>query len=351
MTRVVSSRRVGVRAVLALCAVLLVGVPVQGAAAAPAPSVSEVRARIKALREQAENATERYNAVREDIAGLDVRISGARTKLAQERAALAQAREELGRWASDAYKAGDLATVSLFLSDDPDTRLRTDGTVQSLTDRRADIVGDLLRQQKTLVASSTDITEQQQRLEQSRQELEATRKDVERKLADADRQLGALTGDQRHELAEADAQEDRDGLAEAGVEVPASGRLTCSDVPTGPLDARVAKVIGYACAQLGDPYRWGASGPGRFDCSGLVMMAWRQAGVSLPHNAAAQARQGARVPASQLKPGDVVFFYSPIGHDGIYLGNGLMIHAPQTGDRVKIAPVRGVRSFTTAVRL
>ena len=351
MSRVASSRRGWVFLAAAVSAVLVVGVPVPGASATPPPTVAQVRAHIKALREEAENATERYNAVREDIAGLDIRIGGARTKLTQEHAALAQAREDLGRWAADAYKAGDLATVSLFLSDDPDVQLRTDGTVASLSDRRAQAVGDLLRQQRLLVASSTDIQEQQQRLEHSRQELEAARKDIERKLADADRQLAALTGDERAQVAQADEQEDRDGLAQAGIAVPTSGRLTCKDVPMGAVDARAAKAIAYACAQLGDPYRWGAAGPGRFDCSGLTMMAWKQAGVSLPHNAAAQARAGTPVSTSQLRPGDVVFFYRPIGHSGLYIGNGLMIHAPQTGDRVKIAPVRGAGSYTSAVRL
>ena len=113
----------------------------------------------------------------------------------------------------------------------------------------------------------------------------------------------------------------------------------------------MAKVLAYACAQLGDPYRWGASGPARFDCSGLTMTAWKQAGVSLPHNAAMQSTYGTRVALDALRPGDLVFFYSPIGHNGIYLGSGLILHAPQTGDVVKITPLRYIGGFSTAVRL
>jgi cell wall-associated NlpC family hydrolase len=110
-------------------------------------------------------------------------------------------------------------------------------------------------------------------------------------------------------------------------------------------------VIAYACAQVGDPYLWGGSGPDRFDCSGLTMMAWRQSGVFLPHNAAMQAHSGTTVGQAELRPGDLVFFFRPIGHNGIYIGNGLMIHAPQTGDSVKIDPVSFIGSFTTAIRL
>lgn len=81
------------------------------------------------------------------------------------------------------------------------------------------------------------------------------------------------------------------------------------------------------------------------------MTAWKQAGVSQPHNAAMQARLGTPVSRADLRPGDLVFFYDPIGHNGIHIGNGLMIHAPRTGDSVKIAPLDGIRSLTTAVRL
>jgi cell wall-associated NlpC family hydrolase len=112
---------------------------------------------------------------------------------------------------------------------------------------------------------------------------------------------------------------------------------------------RVADVLRFACAQLGDPYRWAGTGPDSWDCSGFTMGAWRAGGVGLPHSSRMQAGYGQRVSQGSLLPGDLVFFYSPISHVGIYIGNGMMIHAPSSGDVVKIAPVLG--NFAGAVRL
>jgi cell wall-associated NlpC family hydrolase len=89
---------------------------------------------------------------------------------------------------------------------------------------------------------------------------------------------------------------------------------------------------------LGVPYVWGGASPSGFDCSGLVMYVFAQLGISLPHYAAAQYGFGTPVPADQLQPGDLVFF-DGLGHVGIYIGGGQMIHAPHTGDVVKISPI------------
>jgi peptidoglycan DL-endopeptidase CwlO len=95
-------------------------------------------------------------------------------------------------------------------------------------------------------------------------------------------------------------------------------------------------VVGIALQYLGTPYVWGASGPGAFDCSGFTMYIYAQVGVSLPHNAAAQFGYGVPVDRSQLQPGDLVFF-DGLGHVGLYIGGGQFVHAPHTGDVVKIS--------------
>lgn len=97
--------------------------------------------------------------------------------------------------------------------------------------------------------------------------------------------------------------------------------------------------VSFAIAQLGKPYVFAAAGPDTFDCSGLTMMAWRQARVSMAHFAATQYEQFPRVSLDALQPGDLVFFYPTIHHVGIYIGNGMMIHAPRTGDVVRVASI------------
>ncbi len=116
--------------------------------------------------------------------------------------------------------------------------------------------------------------------------------------------------------------------------VPAGGFVP--DQGPAPPPSQYTSVVGIALQYLGTPYVWGASGPGAFDCSGFTMFVYAQVGVSLPHNAAAQFSYGTPVSRDQLEPGDLVFF-DGLGHVGLYIGNGNFVHAPHTGDVVKIS--------------
>lgn len=107
----------------------------------------------------------------------------------------------------------------------------------------------------------------------------------------------------------------------------------------GPPSPKAALVVAYAVQQLGKPYVFAAAGPETFDCSGLTLMAWNQAGVSMAHFAATQYETFPRVSVDALEPGDLVFFYPTIHHVGIYIGDGKMIHAPHTGDVVRVASI------------
>ncbi len=99
-----------------------------------------------------------------------------------------------------------------------------------------------------------------------------------------------------------------------------------------------ATAVAFARSQLGKPYVFATAGPNTYDCSGLTMAAWAAAGVRMPHYSGAQATMFPKVTWQQLQPGDLVLFYSDLHHVGLYIGGGMMIHAPQTGDVVKIAP-------------
>ena len=107
----------------------------------------------------------------------------------------------------------------------------------------------------------------------------------------------------------------------------------------GPPASGAAAAVAEARRQIGKPYRWGAAGPDSFDCSGLTMWAWRAGGRSLPHSSRAQFAATRRVPISQIQPGDLVFYGSPIHHMGIYVGGGTMVEASQTGTPVRYASI------------
>jgi len=133
--------------------------------------------------------------------------------------------------------------------------------------------------------------------------------------------------------------------AQAQAATPAAAAAQTTDAPApapapaAPAAAPAARyggAVGVAMQFLGVPYRWGGADPSGFDCSGLIMYAYAKIGVSLPHNAAMQYGLGTSVSKDQLQPGDLVFFHG-LGHNGMYIGGGQFIHAPRTGDVVKIS--------------
>ncbi|MET1008256.1 MAG: NlpC/P60 family protein, partial [Propionibacteriaceae bacterium] len=112
--------------------------------------------------------------------------------------------------------------------------------------------------------------------------------------------------------------------------------------------SKAAKAVRFAKKQIGDRYRYGASGPGSWDCSGLTQGAWKSAGKKLPHSARQQYKKGKKVSKSNLKPGDLVFYYRGISHVGIYVGKGKIVHASRPGKPVGYAklnsmPYQGAR--------
>jgi cell wall-associated NlpC family hydrolase len=135
-----------------------------------------------------------------------------------------------------------------------------------------------------------------------------------------------------------------------------AGTGTCTDDGTSVSyhygSERLHRVIRYACAQTAKPYVWGAAGPRGFDCSGLTMMAYAQAGVSLPHHAASQFSKGQPVSESDLRPGDLVFYYSGIQHVGMYIGDGYIVNAANPSSGINIYPLHampyvGARRYIT----
>ena len=121
--------------------------------------------------------------------------------------------------------------------------------------------------------------------------------------------------------------------------------------PAAAATGAAQKAVDTALAQVGDPYSWGATGPNAFDCSGLTSYAYKAAGISIPRVSRDQATFGTPVSKANLQPGDLVFFYSPVSHVGMYIGNGQMVHAPSSGSSVKVVKVDSMPSFSGARRV
>jgi cell wall-associated NlpC family hydrolase len=146
------------------------------------------------------------------------------------------------------------------------------------------------------------------------------------------------------------------GLVLTPIAAQAAGGGTAPAVaaPVAPVVAQTAAAqvaVDTALAQQGKPYVWSAAGPNSYDCSGLVQYAYAKAGLKLAHSSRIQSTLGKPVSRANLQPGDLVFFYSPVSHVGIYIGNGLMVHAPTSGSVVKIVKIDQMGGYNSARRL
>lgn len=267
-----------------------------------------------ALVEQYNQSNEALKEIRRSLKGLRAEASGAQDDLRKLQATL-------GARASAAYTQGAGSAVAAVLgSDDPAAAIARVQVLDLLAAHDGDLMDQLGvagqafdERQRNLVAA-----EKAQAAEVER--LAAKKAEVER-AADKTRALLA-----RMRAADRPAAP---SAPSSPVAPPPSGG-------GGGGSGSAAAAVAFARAQVGKPYCYGGSGPGCFDCSGLTMMAWAQAGVSLPHSSASQYNVGRRISASELQPGDLIFYYSPISHVSIYIGGGQRISATHTGDYVRV---------------
>jgi len=142
--------------------------------------------------------------------------------------------------------------------------------------------------------------------------------------------------------------------ASANAGGPVGGAAAPVAVAAAPVAAptQAAQIaVDTALAQQGKRYQWGGTGPNGYDCSGLTFSAYKAAGVAIPRTSRAQSTAGVAVAKANLQPGDLVFFYNPVGHVGMYIGNGQMVHSSTYGQPVKVVPVDSMSGYNTARRV
>ncbi|WP_127848497.1 NlpC/P60 family protein [Lacticaseibacillus hulanensis] len=201
---------------------------------------------------------------------------------------------------------------------------------KTLEDTRADLVTD----KSKLVTLQKNSKKQSEKLTK----ILADNKDVLAKLnAKAAKQAAAAQAAAASKASEAKVVKTANKTTTSGKATP----IAAVNNNVADANKSYGSAIAAALSQQGKPYVWGAAGPSAYDCSGLVMWAYAKVGVSLPHSSAAQATMGTRISVSQLQPGDLVFFGSPVHHVGIYIGGGMFVHAPHTGSVVKTQSISG----------
>ncbi|KUN34511.1 glycoside hydrolase [Streptomyces longwoodensis] len=360
--------------VLATAALTSVALLSQTAHAAPAddrrPSLEEVEKKVDDLYRQAESATEKYNAAKEQTATQRRRVDGLLDDVARRTQELNTAREELGTFAAAQYRTGASVpgTATFLLADTPQDYFDQSQLMGRMTERQKSAVDDYVTEQAATMKKREEASRSLRTLTDTQSDLRTAKATVQQKLTAARELLAQLTAQEKARLAaiekrkqeeaarqaaalakqQAEAraaqQESASGSGSGAVagsgSVSGAGSGTSSSstgsAATDPAYAtRADKALAFARAQIGKPYVWGATGPGSFDCSGLTQAAWKAAGVSLPRTTYDQVDAGTTVPLSQARPGDLVFFYGDISHVGLYIGNGMMIHAPKPGAYVR----------------
>ncbi|MEU5662792.1 C40 family peptidase [Streptomyces longwoodensis] len=356
--------------VLATAALTSVALLSQTAHAAPAddrrPSLEEVEKKVDDLYRQAESATEKYNAAKEQTATQRWRVDGLLDDVARRTQELNTAREELGTFAAAQYRTGASVpgTATFLLADTPQDYFDQSQLMGRMTERQKSAVDDYVTEQAATMKKRQEASQSLRTLTDTQSDLRTAKATVQQKLTAARELLAQLTAQEKARLAaiekrkqeeaarqaaalakqQAEAraaqQESASGSGSGAGAGSASGAGTSSSstdsAATDPAYAtRADKALAFARAQIGKPYVWGATGPGSFDCSGLTQAAWKAAGVSLPRTTYDQVDAGTTVPLSQARPGDLVFFYGDISHVGLYIGNGMMIHAPKPGAYVR----------------
>ena len=360
-------------------------VPAMGSSVA-AQTVDQQRQRVEDIVDELERLQEESNRIAEDYveaidtkSELDAEIVEAEAEVAEQEAELAEIRSSLGDMALRSFVGGGTAPLGPLFEDSSnlsESLQREELARVALsagdvsTDELNAMVDDLEDDKAELEAKRTQAEQLAATLTEAQAETEQLTTEYTQARAEAEAKLGQLIQEEEERRARESARRLQEEIAAAqasasssntesssggggggGGSAPApsggsssggsSGGSTASQPVSAPaVSSRAGIAVQAAMNQQGVPYRYATSNPGvAFDCSGLTKYAWAQAGVYLPHQSRAQYASIPHVPKGSAQPGDLIFFYSPISHVSVYLGNGMQVHAPNTGSVVSVASV------------
>lgn len=344
---------VGGTCALALSAAVLAYPSALPAQAAPAAlTVAEAKAQIEQLETEAEVIDQQYVAVQQQVEQGRTQLAQKQTDLQQQASKVSQTKKQVGQVALAQFQNRNVDTAArIFFTSDSDNLLSQVSTVEKVSENQNTVLQDYQEQQAQLAdiehSTQTDLavlTEQQKQLAKLRSDSDA-------KLAESKKVLAKLTAAEQAALAAADRKAAADAKAKADAASSGSSSSSSSSSSSNPASddtsaaststgtGRGASALAFARKQLGKPYRFAAAGPSAYDCSGLTSAAWAAAGVHITRTSQSQFHDGQSVAKSDLQPGDLVFYYNSSAptHVAMYVGNGMIIHAPRPGTNVRYA--------------
>ena len=324
-------RRAALATSLALAAIFAGLLPPTTAGAAPANAADASRL----AREAAQELTvvdEQVHEATITVAAQQDAAEAAAAQAAAAQAALSLFEPQLRAIAQSGYTGKSQSRVAAFLtSNSADELVQQMTTLDMIAHHTNGVVAEVATAQAVANQAQADADAAAATAQAGLDQLQAQQAEVKKKVADYQATFARLTAAEQATVTAA--------LAGPALRTPAVGSLPPAPGPAAAVAVRTA------LAQVGDPYVWASSGPDGFDCSGLTSYAYSAAGVALPHSSRSQSALGVDVARADLQPGDLVFFYSPISHVGIYIGNGMMVHARTFGQPVAVTTVdqRGYR--------
>ena len=340
------------------------------AANVQADPADDALAKLNELSRQAEQTTEAMHSAQLDLNNKLAAQQEAEAKHAADQAAVDTAKSQLAtfqsavdKFAAAQYMGGRTSGMDAMLTADSPQRLIDQLSVQRVMSAEMSAQMSSYRSISEQAASAEQASaksaaEAKTAAEQAaavRADLQSKQSQLQVQIAVVKSQYLALTPAQREALAALppappppDGRRHRHRAEDPAIVAAPPGGIPPGDIapPEGRRSGRSGwpggegiVAVQAALTRVGSPYSWGGSGPNAFDCSGLVMWAFQQAGISLPHSSQALARGGQPVDMSQMQPGDVVNYYSDASHSAIYIGDGMMVHASTYGTPVRVAPV------------
>ena len=312
-----------------ITALVGVGLSVGTPAAMAKPDLETAKKQVEKYEHLAEQASERYNDARVKLESTKTKLSALNADLGRQEQVVDAMRQQVAAMVVDQYQGDALSTTSqVVLSNDPDAFLDNLNAVSAYNSQRGQVMKQFSTQLDRLKLRKAAVQAEASRLQDLQDAMAAEKKEIDEKSAKAQAVLDDLEAEARAKIL--------------------SGGWT-GDIPDVSASGRAAAAVKFAMAQVGKAYVYGAAGPNAYDCSGLTMRAWGAAGVSLPHSSAAQQGSGVRVSESELRPGDLVFYYSPVSHVGMYIGNGLIVNALNPGSGVRVSGLHSM-PYVGAVR-
>ena len=293
------------------------------AGAAPQPTVGQVQSRINQLTSQFDRVSVQLDQASQQLEAAQAKLSQVRVHLSHANARFRAAQASVAQNAAAAFEdSGATSVAGVLTSGDPSVVLQQGSLLMELS-------GNRNAQTQQLLADASELSGVEQQMQRTENGIAALRA----QLATQKDSLGKLLTTEKATLASLTVPQQQ---TVASNSIGAGGTTTAAY--TGPTTTQADKAVAFAYAQLGKPYQWGATGPGSYDCSGLAQAAWAAAGIAIPRDTYEQWAALPHISSSAIQPGDLLY-YDGVGHVAIYVGNGYIIDAPQTGMDVEKIPM------------